>query len=424
MNTKRRPVQGRNSVEKILWASLWVPGPHGRRGLPWVLEGDPGKAKSAITKEIAQLANIYFEVVTASIRSPQDFLGMPQLGRMKLTPQNQHLSPDGDDSIGVCNYAPPGWALRSAGAKRGLVLFDEGRTCPPTVQAAMLRVFFEGVAGDLPIPEGVRMWMATNSMEDSPGGHDIALPLKNRIGLLEYDGPGVSRFKEYLTLGGGCRISGKLIREVKPVVDPRVEEAEVDAAWGDAWASAAGTIAGFLEANSSAAHQKPTMAERAKVWAWPSLRTWDFACACRAMGYIYDLSATEIQTATAAFVGAGAEELFEWERLNDLPNAQDWLDGKIQFDHDPRRLDRTSALLTSATATVVSPTCATRNQRSNRLWKYLLGLPADAIDVSMSSVIALCNAKLMLGDPDAYRVFARLEPFMVAAGITPPEEGS
>lgn len=421
---KRKIHAGRSSLERILWASLFVPAPTGRRGLPFVLVGDSGTVKSSLCRELARIAGIHFGSVIASIRQPPDFLGMPMLGRMPLTTYNQHLSPDGDDSIGVCSYAPPQFAIDAAMARRSLLLLDEVNTCPPAVQAALLRVLFEGVCGDLSLPEGVRMILAMNETADAAGGWDVALPLANRVGWLSWEGPSVTRFGEYLIEGGGCRVNGKLRREVVAAVDASAEEAAVDAMWSDAWARATGAMVGYLQSNPSAAHQKPKPQDQAQHRAWPSLRTWDFATAARAMGHVYDLSETEVRTATRAFIGSSADaEQFQWEKSNDLPDVSDFLDGKVRFEHSASRLDRTAAVLAGATAKVVDPTCELRKDRARVLWSYLLKLPPDACDVAMSSVVSLANARLMIGEPEAYRVFARMEPFMVAAGITPPAEG-
>ena len=71
--------------------------------------------------------------IIASISEPSDFLGLP--------------IPDGK---GGMSYASPAWAIEAnrlaADGKVVIVFFDELTTCPPSVQAAMLRVVHGGAS--------------------------------------------------------------------------------------------------------------------------------------------------------------------------------------------------------------------------------------------------------------------------------------
>lgn len=410
---------GATDEERILWAAAFAPGPNGRRGLPLVLVGEPGTVKTASFAELAAQTAMHFEAVVSSLRDPTDFLGMPTRTTIPLTSHNQHLSPDGDDHLDVTGYLPPGFAVRATMAQRAIMLLDEVNTCPPAVQAALLRVLFEGYAGDFKLGAGVRMFLAMNRREDSAGGWNVALPLANRVGWLDWKGRPLSSFFDYLMAGGGCAIDGRPRRQVTPRVDPREEERLVDQAWPAAWAHAIGIVQGFLSSHSDLSHRKPTAKERAAgIMAWPSYRTWDLAACALAASHAYSLPTTAEELFVAAYIGNSVlQELHEWRDKVDLPKAADVLDGRASFRHSPTRLDRTVAVIASCTALVVDKTCPGRKERADALWELHRTLPDDAVDVAASSVVALCREKLMLGSPVAYRALARFEPFLAAAGV-------
>jgi len=413
---------GHTDLEKLIWMGLFVPGPNGRRGLPFVLVGDPGTRKTSLVKKLSKLAGLHFEGIIGSIREPTDFLGMPFFKKIILTPQTQHLSPDGDPDITVTGYAPAGFAVNAAMHRRAVIMLDEVSTCPPTVQAALLRLVLEGVCGEFELPPDVRFLLAMNETEDAAGGWNISNALANRLGWLRMEEPSVQLFSSYLMAGGGCRVAGKLVNDVKPVIDAKKEEAEVDARWAEAWATASGVMTGFLSAKSDALHRKPKKMTR-DTRAWPSSRSHDFATCVLAGGEVYDLPARVVEMGVSAFIGAGTSgELHTWRRTADIPKAADFLDGKASFTHNPARFDRTSALIASCTSLVVNKNCENRPQRIMAMWKFLESLPEDCTDIAGGAVVSLAEARLMIGgawQPTALKVLAKMEPVMTAAGITP-----
>lgn len=421
--TRKRAV-GRTALERILWVGLFVQGSNERRGLPYCLVGKPSTAKSATLRWLARMAGLHFEAVISSLRDPSDFLGLGVPHNIKLDSSNQHLSPDGDETFMLMKYAPAAFAVRAAIAKRALINLDEVNTAPPAVQAALLRMLFEGVCGELELPTGVRQMLAMNAVEDAAGGYDIAAPLANRVGWLPFPEPTVARFNDYMMGAGGAQ---------QAPVNAAQEEAEVDAQWPSAWARAAGEVCGFLTAKSDMLHKMPPSGSKAVSEAWAAPRTWELATRAKAGGYIYDLSAIEIDQSITAFVGAAAAGMFHtWTKNNDLPDPADLLDGHVAFHHDPKRLDRTAAILTSATSLVVqnakgaqlgTGAAALNAQRSEVLWKIHETMAAQAPDLSLGSVVGLCTSKLMIGSATAYRVLAKMEPIMSAAGITPEMAG-
>lgn len=405
--TNQLKARGENSQQRVLWMAMFAQGINGRRGLPYVLVGEPGSAKTSTVRSLAKQAGLPFEGVLGSLRSPVDFLGVPTPRRMKLDPTSQHLSPDGDDEFLYMHYAPAGFSVRAALQKRGCILLDEVNTCPPSVQAALLRVLFEGVVGELELPPGIRMLLAMNETKDAAGGWDIAPPLANRMGWIEWDSPTPASFTQFMlhaTAGD------------ETAINPEAEEKSVDALWGPAWASAVGEISGFVQRRPELLLQMPKGAGRSRQW--PSPRTWELATRAMTGSYVYDLSEQEREMAVSAFVGSAAySEFFTWKKAADLPDPVALLEGKATFKHSAARLDRTAAVLTACTALVTPAQSENRDARSKVLWQLIDTMTDDALDVCLPSVTALCTARLMVGNDKAYKILAKMSPVMTAANL-------
>lgn len=416
----RLPARGNTPNERILWASLFAPGPNGRRGIPYVLVGQPGSSKTATARRLSKRAGLHFEGVISSLREPSDFLGLLMPRRVKLDASNQVLSPDGEEEVVLAGYAPASFAVRATLAGRALVLLDEVNTAPLSVQAALLRLLFEGVCGELEMPAGVRFMLAMNDIEDAAGGRSVAPALANRIGWLRWDSPAVSSFNAYLVGGASHSVAGAARQPIVAEVNPKDEEAAVDAAWPAAWAKAAGLVAGFLTSKGTMLHNKPKGREES-ARPWPSPRTWEFGTTAMAMGEVYDLADSEVATAVAAFIGDGAyKELRTWVKSVDLPPTEEFLDGKVPFKHDPKRLDRTAAVLSSAAAFLADKDAPSRLARADNLWTWLHDQLCDtAPDVALVAVSTMAQSRLIVGTKQGFRVMAKMEPYLAAVGITP-----
>ena len=139
--------------------------------VPVILWGPPGQGKTSVVKEIARQQDRHLEVLLASIREPQDFAGLPSIhdGRSRL------VAPD--------------WALRLAETQDGILFTDEVNTAPPSVQAALLRVSLDKVAGDCDLGTDTSVIAAANPPEQAADGWDLAPPLANRFCHLPWELP-------------------------------------------------------------------------------------------------------------------------------------------------------------------------------------------------------------------------------------------
>jgi hypothetical protein len=393
-------VIGSNEPQRIIWMALFAPGVEGRRGLPFVIVGPPGSAKTSIIKQLARAGGLPSVTMLGSIRTPVDFLGVPFKQTRKWT------NPDTLDvhQVPYTHYAPPGWALELTQHGRALAVYDEFNTASLAVQNAMLRVMFEGVVGEHALPPGVRQLGAMNPMGQATGGRELSLALQNRLGVIDWPEVTAEEFARH-HLGGS---------QTTTAVDPSAEEAEVDARYDAAWAIALGEVTGFLKRRPELLSKVPDNLGLP----WPSARSWELAMRARAGTLVYDMTPSEELLAGSAYVGSSTYgEFVRWRKEADLPDPADLLEGKAHFEHVPARLDRTVAVLSSCTALVTPLAAERRKERTESFWKIIKDLPEAALDLTLPSMLALNKADLDKGTT-AYKAMARIEPVMSAAGLS------
>jgi len=207
-------------------------------GLPVLLWGPPGVAKTAFVQQLADKLGFYLITVLASLREPSDFLGLPIPGTSRRAAEKAGLPPGVDQQIvgdmldadymqggkefgtnlevrraefDQVQYAPPDWALKclemaddpdakNVGKGRRVLLFlDEFATASPQVQAALLRVVHERVVGDLQLPSNVAVIAAANPPSMSPGGSDLTAPTVNRFIHLDWMPPSKKQWADFVT---------------------------------------------------------------------------------------------------------------------------------------------------------------------------------------------------------------------------------
>lgn len=321
---------------------------------PVLLWGPPGVGKSAAVVSAAQAEGLPVEVVIASIREPQDFIGLPVVnGRIA---DDVHVS--GSDCL--VSYAPPGWAKRLAEAGGGVLFLDEITTAPPAVQAALLRVVLNRVVGDLRLPENTLIIAAANPPEIAAGGWDLSPPLANRFIHLTWKvdpEDWANRFPAYW--GNPPQLPG---------INPQT------------WERARSLVATFIRRRPELLLQLPRQAD-AQGRAWPSPRTWDFASRVLALCNLDPLAAAE---GIAGAVGEGpGMEFVNWAREQDLPDPEELLRKPEKFRLSGRG-DRDFAVLSS----IAAATCReVTKERWNAAWKIFAKAAQDgAADVAAAAV--------------------------------------
>jgi len=390
------------SDANIIRAALFTPGPRGLWGLPFRLVGEPGTAKSDIMVQVAANAGLHVKVLIASLREPADFLGLPVVR--------------GDGTVG---NAPPDWVSEVLEHPHSAVFFDEINTCPPAVQAVLLRIVLDRVVGEVRLPSTVRMIAAQNGVDDSAGGYDVSSSLANRFGTLcDWRAPDAEAWSAWLVGEGGFGA------EPVGTVDPVALQERVLERWHADYAWAAGHVSTFVQRKPSILHAKPEAGSPQASLAWPSRRTWAMATRALAASRAHGLTEEETDRYVGAFVGqAAVVELRSFIQNCDLPHPADFLDGLVEFRHDDSRMDRTMAVLASCSALVVPRDADRRVERAAVLWSFIRQVMAKAADVAFPTVKVLCKKGVGLErdgevfNEDASAVLTRFQPMLAAAGL-------
>lgn len=386
-------------IKKILRAAWFTPGSKGRWGLPILFTGQPGASKTAQLESEAKSYGLTPEVFIGSIREPTDIGG---LGRLF------------DDCF---RTLPPGWA-RDLVEKtpRSVLILDELNTNVPSMQAAMLRVLTDGAIGELLLPPTVRIVGAMNPVEEAANGWDLAPPLANRFGHLSFEAPSVANWSAWL-LGGD--VSGEADSHSKAPSAASLE-ADVEKRFPSEFARAKGLVTAFLKANPGLMHKMPKPGPEASR-AWPSHRTWELATRAVAGAAVHHLDAASTEEFVAAFIGVGpAAEFYRYLTAADLPDPTEVLDGTVKFTHDPKRLDRTSAVLAACAAVVTAKDTDKKMQkgRAEALWSILTEvMAAGATDCCVQAGVAMARAQLTQTGKKSLEALAKIQPVLAAAGF-------
>jgi len=383
------------NFNSIMRAVLFTPGCKGRWGLPLIFIGPPGTGKTQRVETVAKQLGLASEVIIGSIREPTDVGGLARLE---------------DDRF---RLVPAAWAITLGEKKHGLVVLDELNTNVPAMQAALLRLATDGAVGEYLMPPTVRIIAMMNRQEEAAGGWDLTPPLANRFGHMPWDPPGVGEWANWL-LGG-------IADEEKPEKAADIE-ARVLKAFDEPFAKAKGLVAGFLKAKPGLLHKMPPMGSPEASRAWPSPRTWEMEVRAMAGAEVHGLEDADREELMAAFIGIGpAAELLEYQQKSDLPDPTDVLDEKVKFKHDPQRLDRTTAVLSSCAAIIAPDKAPKRKERSDVLWRIIAEVSKDAADVTVQAAMVLAQRGFISGK-DAYSALGQLQPILTAAGFVAPKE--
>lgn len=419
------PVYGDTPEARVFWMSLFVKGlkMNGRtaRGLPYALMGDPGTAKTSIVGQLCRVAGIELHTIISSLRTPSDFLGLPVPDSVPRSDANARLLNVGENYLTCVKYAPAADFMRAATAKRSLVFFDEANCVQEDVMAAELRVVLERTVGELHLGENTRIALALNDPRDTSGATEFSLAMSNRIATIKWPVAGVSSWFAFMT--GAQEAPTTHVVQVGAnsvnVLDAEVQEGLVDYLWSRAYASALGAVSAFLNRNTPAFHRKPASPAEA-VNGWASGRSWTFFTHALAGCLLYGFapSSAEFRIALSGVVGEGGfREFLTYSSSLDLPSPVDVLEGRVVFTHNPARLDRSSAIISSCTALVLSTP-------GNQVWLDKLWEIIDAFTANQSTPdlvvesVRLLNAANRFGAHGAtMRTMSKLGQISQATGI-------
>ena len=338
-------------------------------GIPVILKGAPGEAKTSYIAALAKASNRHLEVVIASTREPADFGGFPCLDN------------------GVLRYVPPAWAQRLVDAKKngkgGILFFDEISCAAPMCQNALLRVILERVVGETELPPDLWVVAAMNPPEQTASGWDLAAPMSNRFYHLNWE------------VNTEAWIGGMLTDFKAPEVETLPEN------WRESIPQSRSLIASYIHARPSNLRRFPEE-ESKRSGPWASPRSWDMAsrisAAFQAAGY-------DDRAALSAVIGEDqANEFCNYRKQLDLPNPETLLANPTKFVF-PASSDVTFAILTAVTAAVLNKNTPERYAAAWKLLKVAVDAKRADLAAHSARVLAMnrpANSKTM---PNEIREF-------------------
>lgn len=378
------------SRDRLIHAILFTPSGGGRFGLPVIFWGPPGVGKSAILEASAARWGMHCEVLSPAERGEGAFGVTPVPG----------------EGMRTITYPAPDWT--DSVREGGVVFVDEIGSVAPSLQSSLLGLVHARRIGSHQLGPRVRVLGAANPTEQAAGGWDLAAPVANRLGHLDWQAPSLDEWTTWL-LGGAAAT------EVQGSAEK--EEARVLRAWTSTFARASGLVAGFLRRRPDLLHKMPKAGDPALCRAWPSHRSWHNATCAIAGADVHGLGDADGEELLLAFIGAGAgNEFVTWRQQVDLPDPEDVLDGKVKFAFDEQRLDRSLAVYASCAAVVAPKDAPKRKERAAACWKLFGDAAGSAMDIVVPAATVLVNANLV-NVAEARPLLAKLEPFLRLAGV-------
>lgn len=354
--------------------------------IPTLLWGDPGVGKTSTIYQASDELDAHLEVLIASIREPTDFGGLP----IKTATDEVTL-------------APMGWAKRvreaSDAGRISIVFIDEISTAPPANQAALLRVVFDKVVGDLNLVgtkvDNVRFVGAANPPEKAAGGWDLAAPLANRWFHVEW------------TLDPDTWVNGYMMGWPKLAMPrlPHNWEAEVD--------MQKAITAGYIMTQPQDLVAVPTEDGEAGR-AWPSPRSWTMCDRLLTAAEAAQLKDAKLAIIKGTVGEKVSKKFYTYMRDLDLPRARDLLDDPTLFNV-PNRPDQTYAILTAVV------TEAKKSKKDNdylNAWKILGRAAIQAsVDIACGAAKNLAEYGLTEAMPDPDDLMEPFIPMLKEAGV-------
>lgn len=271
-----------------LLIAMNTPSPSGLLGIPILIWGRPGVGKSSFIESL-NTDDCKVRTMIASIYDPTDFSGLPIYEE------------------GEVKYAAPSWTSDFDAYKTGILFLDELSTCPPSVQAALLRVILERTVGFKKLPDHVRIVAAANPPSLTLGGWDLSPPMRNRFLHIQWDIAHDTYLKALMN-GWAKAVEYKIDLEQHRQFVP---------GWKD-------KIGAFLRINPDALHGDPSK----ENFGYASPRSWDYLihllASCEVLGREIMIELIE------GCIGEGtAIALYEFLSTLKQPDPADVLSGKV-----------------------------------------------------------------------------------------------
>lgn len=322
-------------------AAFWIACQTGKTPLAL---GTPGVGKSAQITAFAKACGRQLYVLIGSLRDPADVGGYPY-------PVEYGTVVESGEKKVYMSLLPPKYAVDAQEGK-WILFIDELTTCPPAVQAALLRVIAEKHVGDLALPEDTWIVSAANPAGMAANGHDLEPPMANRLCHLNWE-------MDWDSWEMGMLNGGEFPEPQFPLLPEN---------WREKIPQVNGMIAAYRRARPTAFEPALDSAGNLKMsrtdacGAWPSARSWTMAgimlAAAKAVNAPLE---TQIQLVGGCVGDGVTTEFFKWLQDLDLPDPELILqdaDSALKAKKEmkiklPERPDKLIAVVSSVSAAVM-----------------------------------------------------------------------
>lgn len=394
----------------IIRCNLFTPGYRGNWGMPLIMEGNPGVGKSRVIEDLCARLGLPCTTLIAATREPVDFSGIP-VPRAFVKDDKHYYE---------VVRAIDAWARKLVQDEIGVVFLDEITDVARLTQAALMQLVHERRFGEVKLPKGVRMLASGNPPEASTTGGELSGTLANRHGWLPWTPPTKREWQFWMLQN--CQESAEGT-EIKAEMDPRKEQERVTALWPSFFPQATGRVCAFIDSrDESMLYNMPAADNPKRSKAWPSHRSWELATRALAGAKLHKLPVSLQHTFMAAFVGEGpVGEFASFERALDLLPPEEYLSGRASWKHDPRRLDRTAAIMNCCSGHL--RTLDRKSKGFPVLLEGMYALMEQVVDTDVDALV-VAFANLACGQPPlwsnsklANKIFAALEEPLTASGF-------
>jgi len=338
-------------------------------GLPLLIEGNPGTAKTARVKQVAKAMGAHLETIFSAPHPPEDFSGA--------------LIPDGKGDANQIAVLPQ--IRRLLKAKEGILFLDEVNGAPPATQGALMSLIHERHTGDADIPPRVRILAAQNPEEIATGGNRLAPALANRFVHITDPGPNAREWITWLMGSAQSKMQHSMAAIEKIIVED----------WPNQYPITQGIFAGFMEKLPGNLYMLPSVSDPQSGKAWASHRTWDFATRGWTAARILEKSDSIRDAMVEACVGpAAAEQFCVYQKEANIPQPLEMLKGKWKIDKN--RLDIVLAAYTGMVAYVRQRiTRAEKEELAPAAWTIIAKLfEAELADIIVPAAEGLIQERL------------------------------
>lgn len=230
---------------------------------------------------------------------------------------------------GRANLVAPDWAHRLSEDGNGILFTDEVNTAPPSVQAALLRVCLDKVAGDCELGEMTSVVAAANPPELAADGWDLAPPLANRFCHLDWQLP------------------PEIVAQGMTASWPDYELPQDSGDFEKIFAEEKSIVAGFISSRPELTTVIPD-GSGDQGRAFPTPRSWEMVAKLVAYARSWGLEDGVLRLLVSGSIGQSAGiEFLNYRKNLDLPDSELVLSGAATFSF-PQRADQTYVILAGA----------------------------------------------------------------------------